>query len=565
MARGSDTGMTAWAPEAEQLITALRERHVALAERSLTPGAVLPDERQRMIGDLVQAGTSVPPGPERDSVRNMLFFWSTDRTGAVERIRSAPSPSLDAYIEPAAPEPPSGLAPAMGSAPLPSPSPSPSPSPALPPSIAPILAPRPDEGSMTTQRRSSAAAWTSGLAGAAGTAIAAATAALARPPPLAPPPAAGTIPDSAEARRIVRIAAMAREWRLTSPSSKRGYLIGDSATLAEAARYAGSDPEIAAFVEASQAALAAQAARNRLIVIVLVTAALLAVASILWLNARRNQVRAETERDAQLTFKVEAARDRERTRDEARTAVDGLQRGDLAPLQSLLRRLGDADSSELARLDLRPEASAPPIPASGDGPKPAETLAAEPTCSGFLWLGSKDGTTRLAGHRAVTTLGPGDEAALTVRGDLRAAPGQPAPGTVNRQIGLIPAGNPFKLAEAAVPLPGQPEQLWAQVITSRANCTRVFLQYTGDTEQLDTALQALQDLAVQVPPAEQIASAKNQCEIRYFWPEDQAAAAQVASALAGTDRPKPRLVALTAYSNKPAPGTIEAWVDLTRK
>jgi len=53
-------------------------------------------------------------------------------------------------------------------------------------------------------------------------------------------------------------------------------------------------------------------------------------------------------------------------------------------------------------------------------------------------------------------------------------------------------------------------------------------------------------------------------EVRYFYPEDQKVAALIAQRLGPPLQPRQiGLRDLTAFKNKPPPGTIELWIDLT--
>jgi len=500
-------------PEATGVVASLRQRHAALAERTVAGSAPSTSDRQDLVDDLVQAGAAVPPGADRDALRNVLYFWCGDQAACGERDRAASLPALLPYAAPG---------------------------PTLSPAMTRVSVPATPGATLALE--------------------------------------AGAMPNDAEARRIVRLSALAREWRLTDAGHKRGYLINDAATLAEAARYAVGDPEIVALVDASRVELKASTRWHRTLVTALVTGALLGLltlVAVLWLSRRRAEGEAKTLRAAQ----TQLLTDRTGGSDQARAAIDDLQQGDLNPLVALLGKIANVDPVKLGRLQLRPDA--PPVPprtglsedprrprrAEPDPANPAATSAPPafppgPTCEGWLLL-AEDGISRLTDQRDPVALKLGDVATLALSGELRLRPvGEAGPGD-NRWLGIIRAGAPVRLLGTARHSLAQAGRSWAEVALPRADCIRIFLQYFGAADRTEAPLAALRAIDFQVPSAERVASAKGLAEIRYFNTEDKTASLQAAEALArfngGT---RLRVLGLTNYPKKPAPGVIEAWLDL---
>src|SRR5262249_33097752 len=92
--------------------------------------------------------------------------------------------------------------------------------------------------------------------------------------PLAAPVSLDDVAATARARSVIRIAALARQWQAANRSV--GYLLTGNA-LKEAAQYRDADPEIRAFIDASEAGAARTRNRNwqLLFLLALVLAAIL--------------------------------------------------------------------------------------------------------------------------------------------------------------------------------------------------------------------------------------------------------------------------------------------------
>ena len=605
-------------------VAGLRQRHAVLAERSLGEGGVPASERAALIEDLVRAGASVPNGAERDALRNMLFYWASDQAARGERDRTAPAPMLLPYVAEesatisgsSAPEPLARVLAAQMK---------------LVPPVPALIA---RASASPTSKYSAGATLVQGAMQVAGAVSSLVDRLGVRPPPprQAPPAAAAGEPDvaasAAEARRIVRISAMAREWRLTPADRKRGYLINDAATLAEAERYTNSDPEIANFVEASRAELEAAVTRRRfrLAIGLLISTLFVSMAAATVLLLKNDLRRAEAERGRAVAesankLLADAAADRDEARVQAGAAVEALQDGDLAPLRALLQRLSSAEPSELSRLQVAPDPADTPPPAPPamdpagaarpspaprapeapsppligaydgvplpklralppmDGPQSKITVqsytvptpnrvskAASAGCTGALWLGTKGQASRLEGGRDVAGLKEGDTVSLAQPGQLVSLAGGIDPASRGARImASLPAGLPVTVTGAVMSPDADAVQLWATVSVPDRFCTRVFVQYAGPADRVDAVLARLRGGGLRVPPAERVPSADGLAEVRYFWPEDERAAQDAAQALAGFHGGSPlRTVSLARYPKKPSQGTIEVWLDLGR-
>ena len=501
--------------EVQALTLSLRQRHQSLSARG-ADGDVSPQERESMVRDLVQAGAEIPAGADRDSLRNMLFYWAGEQSSRGERDRAMRAPAL------------------LPSAPL-----------------------------VSTMIR------VDGPASAATQAMAA--------PPLAIVAAEPDPDPDAEARQIVRLAALARQWRLSDEGHRNGYLIADSATLAEAARYVDQDPDIRSLVEASRQAIASAAAARRRWAAVL--AGLLVVAMLATLVALLvflTQAKAEND----ILLKAEAKRRGEvqRSQDEAHAALDALRNDDLSKLRAFLAKQGQADPAVLQRLEVRKASSLEQVSDAAPGragppvatPLPAPTAANQaPSCPGYLWFGAKGSGSLIEDKRDPATLRAGEVVKLdsSIRGIwLRQT--LPLPGYVmGKQIGIVPAGALVTTTgEVRLYDRGNAIQVFAPVSVARAFCTTVFLQYVGPVDRRDAVLANLDALQVQTPPGEHVDTAAKLAEVRYFWGDDKPMAEQIAAQLSACNAAVAlKVAALTSFPNRPSPGTIEVWLDLTRQ
>ena len=512
---------------------ALVARHQKMLSGSVQ-GDLPAAEIAGFVDEIAAAGAVTPAGSSRDALRDILYFWAGDLANRGERTRDAPLPKLAPFAGAADPGPRTETS-------LPQ-----------PPSIAP------DDPILPMRARGS-------------TSILRGIEKLIRrspPPPAAAPDPDGDIEREARARSILRLAALARQWRTTKDAdTRRGYLLTGKA-LTEASLYGDEDADIRALVEASEATERRWRNIKRALVTLLILALGLAALGIYFFEEQQKKLLVLKLQEQQLAS-AGIARERDHIRGQARRAIDALERGDIAPLRRFLQDVGDANPDELARLRFDP-APAGPLLDIASQKKPQKAAWTSPPrqagpgddCKGFLWLGSKDDS-RLADKRDPSALKPGESVALDNRSDIRLRTDWPNPDTyaMSAQNGLVPAGAIVTITSETRAF--RAGQVWAAVSVPREYCTTAFLQYAGPASGTAPVLAALHQLGIQTPPAEQVATAKGLAELRYFWPEDRAvserAAAALRSALPGRNV---RVLALTNFPTKPPSGTIEVWLDL---
>ena len=524
---------TAGAEAADALVA----RHQKMLSGSVQ-GDLPAAEIAGFVDEIAAAGAATPAGSSRDALRDILYFWAGDLANRGERTRDAPLPKLAPFAGTADPGPRTETS-------LPQ-----------PPSIAP------DDPILPMRARGS-------------TSILRGIEKLIRrspPPPAAAPDPDGDVEREARARSILRLAALARQWRTTKDAETRhGYLLTGKA-LTEASLYVEEDADIRALVEASQDAAGSAERRRRNVRRAFVTLLILALggaALAIYFFEEQQKKLLVLELQEQQIASIGIARERDNIRRQARRAIDALERDDIAPLRRFLQDVGDANPDELARLRLDPAPAGPLLdiasqkkPQKAAWASPPRQAGPEDDCKGFLWLGSKDDS-RLADKRDPSALKPGESVALDNRSDIRLRTDWPNPDTyaMSAQNGLVPAGAIVTITSETRAF--RAGQVWAAVSVPREYCTTAFLQYAGPATGTAPVLAALHQLGIQTPPAEQVATAKGLAEVRYFWPEDRAvserAAAALRSALPGRNV---RLLALTNFPTKPPSGTIEVWMDL---
>jgi hypothetical protein len=546
--------MTPLSDTATSLVASLNQRHNRLAA-SWVSGSPSANDARALVTDIVAAGAVIPDGPERDSLRNLLYFWCSEE--AVIDAERGSLPRLDAFrpqtpeTHAAAPSPPADAsAPAAGGG--------------IGATVAGVAEPVlrsvmtgvfkqvADRLRSTDARKDQSP-----------------------PPPSATSPAGP--PSDAEARAIVRISALARQWRMTDEINKRGYLLTGKA-LAEASLFMDRDPEIKALVTASEKSERFTTWVKRGLVVL----AFVALASLAYLFKVDGDRKAQVAEAEVQVAKAEARAATELTRQQStdslhnratvQTAVDALSRDDLDPLKRYLESMG-ANRYEVSRLQLQAatpvqkEVDATVAPPQRTAPPQLQVApAGVATCSGYLWFGSKSDS-RLANDSDPALLKNGETVTLDARADIRLrAEWPPESYVMARQVGLVPAGGQVTLSsDIRTYRRSLGEQIWAQVTAPRTYCTTVFLQYVGPTEKRRSVIDALRAMGVQAPPSEQIASAKGLAEARYFFPEDKPVAEQVATTLSAFNGDRKLGVLYVAnVPVKPSPGTIEVWLDLNR-
>ncbi len=493
---------------ASPLVVQLRRQHQDLARRCLST-QVGAEERQAFIDELIASGKTLAPGRDRDAVRKLLYYWTADAVSRGERSRDQPLPSLQPFG--------------------------------------------------------------GGEAAAESTVTRAFTTAQSSEDIEA---------TTADTRAAIRIATLARQWM--ADGRNPGYLLTGQA-LEEADRLKTKDADIQTLVDASKEAEMRTAQRSRRLLMGLV-AGLIAVIIVMAIGGVflwRLTDELQKANDAAAISIAELSAVNRRNEDEARGAIDALNRGygdPLEPLKKLLTRLADAQPAELDRLQRR---APPPPPAPSQlPPAPGDRVVADPgvsvvqrpapaslgTCDGVLWLGS-DTDKRVTYQRELKTLKAGDPVTTIEGTSVRLRRDMPSDDYVMApQVGLIPGGATLSLTSAPEAIQRQGgAQYFARVKAPRQYCTRVFVQFAGDRALADKMLAQLRQLGVQAPGADSVARAPAVPEVRVFSQADLGVANYVADQLSDFNGGK-RLAVKTLYDFKvrPAPGTIEVWIDLKR-
>jgi hypothetical protein len=286
----------------------------------------------------------------------------------------------------------------------------------------------------------------------------------------------------------------------------------------------------------------------------------------------------------------------ERHRDDVQLLVIVLRERDDA--QSQLKLVGAALDRANARADAAEKAakeagSTKPLPAPVPTDRVTElAVTARPvaqalapanpaaqSCKGAIWIGSGNAANLKSteGDSRTPTLDDVQAnrtftSAVNLR-LRRAVPKQE--GYIHQEtIGIVPVGGQITALDAPVRYdrPSGP-QYWLNVAVPSQVCSLVYFQFTGGSKTTAEALAtALEKQGYLVPGQQQLASAQGLTEVRYFHPEDRAAAEQLA-ADAATDMKSAGLALsrpievrdLTKWSSqKPPTGTLELWLDLSR-
>jgi hypothetical protein len=203
--------------EISLLMETLARRHHELLRQNLN-GAATADARTSIVGDLIEAGGSVPPGTSRDTLRNMLYFWAGDQESRGERANGSALPELKPFAaEPVTSEVQESLVNDAGEF--------------------RSAAPRPPWSSAATE------IWAAPSGGQAS--------------------APSGVEQELRAREILRVEALAHQWLQSNKDP--GYLLRGSA-LKLAKTYRNEDIDIAKLVDASEESeTAKQLSQNRLL------------------------------------------------------------------------------------------------------------------------------------------------------------------------------------------------------------------------------------------------------------------------------------------------------------
>lgn len=561
----------AHADPAMSLTRVLRLRHQAMMNRNLDQRLTF-EELDAFMGELVEAGVSVPAGRDRDRLRNMLFFWAAERssrgsTAAGDEGRATNSSS------------PTG-----------------------PHSALPEL--KPYRASTSAKQ-----------------------AMIGPGQPIRPSDFAERelsdeeLSELIKTRTQLRFAALARQYKASTPRQRKGYLLSDRA-LEEARSVMDCDPDIRALVEESDGN---ERAKKRIRWAAFGLGILALVAAIYWyLESRRRVAEAENLRlkaenqvlevsrlqqaqVAQAVLKEKAdllaelrgalrrielgdpeklrvfmevygdATTEQRASIVARTktessiilqlkaAVDALEAGDAGPVINLAREIA-APAANGKRAEVELAAKTPTLPPSKvERPAlPAPTAPDTPSCKGWLWLGSEQrplisgGPLRALSPGTPVTLSTGDE-------DVRLRSNMPKPNyAIGPAIGLVAANSEVQIISPlrAYRRPNGLDQVWAEVRTARPFCTQIFIQYAGShvyrlSQMRDAFLAKGYDVQ---PPQQQLGAAKGKAEVRYYHDEDASAAQIIAKEL--TQLAGGRQVRVSAQADDVPSGRLEILIDL---
>jgi hypothetical protein len=291
--------------------------------------------------------------------------------------------------------------------------------------------------------------------------------------------------------------------------------------------------------------------------------------------SEERRVALEDRETAFQTLSVANSRESAATRNEARAAIEALNAGGenpLGPLKKLLERIGNAQKGELDNLTVKSTQAINPT-SSGNmvqSSSPQVIQRTPPnvgTCDGVLWLGSDTtrliaGTGPLASLQSDETIKVNDNANIRLRNGMPSAAYLMAP-----QIGLVPGGSTLVLTgkPQAHRSPTGFDQYFAPVKAPQEFCTRIYVQYFGDSAKVQSLSSDLSDLGFEVPQAQKLDTAKQLAEVRIFQPADRPMAKLVGSTLKAFNNGKDLPVReLFNFPTKPPAGTIEVWIDLSR-
>ncbi len=566
----------------------LSARHLELMARlprddeSAAESEAFISEIRAFAAEVQAAGAQASRRRDRDTLRNMLLFWTMELAKRDGATAAGALPALESFQEEKAPPPPARtittvtetatVSSAAGGGSM----------------YSGYVGPMAGAEALAGPVASGAAVAISALQR-AGRQIADMVSGIAapaggRPTPVAASTSELSVPKPGEvtldhSRQAIRFAALARAWKDARPEVKAGLLLSDSA-IDEASAFVNDDPDIKAFVQASrdwQSKRDRFNRRARYFLFGLIGA--LAVFAFFIVHVRRLNDDLER-RNAQLRSLTEsletAEQDRRRTSAEARRAVDALSVGRIEPLRTLLQRIARAESSELELLQIRTSTRVTSATADSNAVRETQrrpvsdavqnVVRQAPACSGALWLGSAaDGGSRLQNIADPSTVRVGDRITTLAGSDIRLRAALPAGDYVMAsQIGLVPGGSTVTVADKPEPYQRRGiDQYWAKVTVPRQFCTSVFVQYAGAPASLPELEAALKGLGVQVPQSEAVETARGRAEVRYFWDEDSVVASAVARQLASFNSGKPlELRALTNFPNRPASGRVEVWINL---
>ncbi len=382
-------------------------------------------------------------------------------------------------------------------------------------------------------------------------------------------------------QKYIRFEEMARLW--DEHDREPSYLISGDA-LIEGRAFKDRSPILDELIAASEQGEAARKrqSRNNKIILFIVLAVLLG--GYVWNLIAKSRQESEfnrqlaAEKEEQLNEKAKQATELliriQDIKARARAALDAIGDEKIDPLKDLLRELGDAQTSELSRITLRPSVRRTPAGNPEERTTGAQVVATQKavvpsarigTCEGWLWFGSQEAP-KVTPFPTAERVSPRDPFTLTtsIRLRDRAPPEPPAEYIMGPQVGVVPSGATVRtLGEVAVRERPSGRQFWAKIETEQQYCTSVYVQYQGSPGKLDEIKRVLSDFGVQIPRPELLVSAGKRADVRYFYPEDAPVARELASRLAPFNGGKAlALRPLLDFPTKPSRRTIEVWIDL---
>jgi hypothetical protein len=257
---------------------------------------------------------------------------------------------------------------------------------------------------------------------------------------------------------------------------------------------------------------------------------------------------------------LDATKDKLAQATQALAMTAGAGGGETAPLAE--------QKTELAKSDIT-NAAALAAPAASDG---------NAGCDGAIWVGS-EGAFNLrpeggSASRPFEVANVREGATYIAATDIRLRRTLPDSKTGQGEaIGVVPKGAQVTALGTPVVYRGSNSpQYWMKVRVASQVCSVVYFQFAGPPESATVVSNALKAHGYAVPSAELLRTAAGLGEVRYYYPDDEKRARQLAeatdSALAKLPLGKRQNIKAVGYTNwdknkKPPMGTLELWLDLS--
>jgi len=264
-------------------------------------------------------------------------------------------------------------------------------------------------------------------------------------------------------------------------------------------------------------------------------------------------------------------------------------RSDIAGLQAEKARL-DRDNAELKDVVQRLQSSLPQsdqkarqdlanlLPdASLQRPNVDQrTLSAQLAlqgATGFMWIGSAQNSNLSSPNGdpvSPASVAVGDQYLTTLDIFLREGAPDPTNYSQKRTLGILPEGTRVQVVSILPPF-SRPsgEQYWTQVRVTKLALSTIYFQFAGGSrDQAQQLSKALQDLGYKIPGEERTSLAAGKHEVRYFYPGQRDAAAQLASDTSealkklGYSTPPIGVTAAGNVTKNNADGKLELWIEI---